>query len=109
MKRITPLIGSLLLICLFVLPSQAVDKRPLTHDDNAAWKSIAGQGISVNGEWIYYIESPQDGDAQVVAVHAKKGTTYRHVIGYSGVGTTAHRSASPGFTYDSKYLIFMAA
>ncbi|MFC1544436.1 hypothetical protein ACFL4Y_04195, partial [Gemmatimonadota bacterium] len=41
-------------------------KRPLTHDDYDDWKSIRGQQISPNGQWIVYQIAPAEGDGELV-------------------------------------------
>ena len=82
-------------------------KRPLTHADYDSWKSINNPQISVDGKWILYLETPQKGDADLVVLNPDKNIEYRHRVGYTGTGTTAHRSAKPQFTYDASHVIFM--
>ena len=83
------------------------DKRPLTHDDYDSWKSIYRPAISVDGSWILYLETPQDGDAFLVVKNVKSKKTYRHNIGYTGEGTDAERAAVPRFSFDSTHVVFM--
>lgn len=81
-------------------------KRPLTHDDYDSWKSIRSEGISTDGMWLRYLETPQDGDAFIIVKNLQTGKEYRHLIGYTGKGTTADRSANPQFSYDAKYVVY---
>jgi dipeptidyl aminopeptidase/acylaminoacyl peptidase len=98
---------------IFVLPVAAEQakketaKRPLSHDDYDSWKSIVRQQISVDGKWILYLETPQDGEAEIVAKNIKTGKEYRHTIGYSGEDTNSERAANPEFTYDSTHVVFL--
>jgi len=97
-----------IILFLFSIPvlSEAQSKRALTHDDYDSWKSISGSKISVDGNWILYMEAPQDGDAFLVVNNLQNNQEYRHIVGHSGEGTTAHRSAKPQFSYDSKFVVF---
>lgn len=102
-----------ILALVFVLPVTAekaqkdIAKRPLTHDDYDSWKSIVRQQISVDGKWILYLETPQDGEADIVVKNIRTGKEYRHTIGYSGEGTDSERAANPEFTYDSTHVVFL--
>lgn len=98
----------LCMISLFILNfSWAQEKKPLTHDVYDSWESIASQKISPDGSWVLYLETPQDGDAELVVIHLKNGQEFRYGIGYSGEGTEAERSANAAFSYDSRYVGFM--
>ncbi len=100
-----------LLLCLTVpgwVGSQAgKDKRPLTHDVYDTWKSISRPAISTDGEWVMYVETPQDGEADLVVMKVTSGATFRHPIGYSGEGTDAEQAAASEFTYDGSHAVFM--
>ena len=54
----------LMTICVGVAYPQSTTKRPLTHNDYDSWKSISGSAISTDGNWILFIEAPQDGEAE---------------------------------------------
>jgi len=82
-------------------------KRPLTHDDYDSWKSIGSPAISADGLWFLYLETPQDGEADIVIQNLKTGKEYRHTIGYSGEGTDSERAANPQFSYDSSHVVFL--
>ncbi len=82
-------------------------KRPLGHDDYDSWKSIVSPLISADGSWVLYLETPQDGEADVVALNVKTGKTFRHTIGYSGEETDSERAALPQFSYDSSHAVFL--
>ena len=103
----------IILALVFAIPATAeqakkeINKRPLTHDDYDSWKSIVRQQISVDGKWILYLETPQDGEADIVVKNIKTGKEYRHTIGYSGEGTDSEREANSKFTYDSTHVVFL--
>jgi len=44
-------------------------KRALSHDDYAAWNSIANQRLSANGQWVIYEVNPQQGDGNLIIKH----------------------------------------
>ncbi|MBD3414834.1 MAG: prolyl oligopeptidase family serine peptidase [Candidatus Aminicenantes bacterium] len=82
-------------------------KKPLTHEVYDSWKSIYGSEISADGNWILYLETPQDGDAEVVVVKLSGVKELRHTIGYSGEGTDSERAADAQFSYDSSHVVFI--
>jgi len=92
---------------IYAQNSQELGKRSLTHDDYDSWKSINSPQISVDGKWILYLETPQQGDAELVVLNPDQNIEYRHVVGYSGTGTEAERAANPQITYNSSHVIFM--
>jgi len=107
-----------LVLCLLILAlifsaptiskaSKDVSKRSLTHDDYDSWKSIARSGISPDGIWIFYLETPQDGEADLVVMNLKTNKEYRHTIGYSGEGTDSEREANSQFSYDATHVVFL--
>lgn len=100
-----------LTISALVLSPQAFaeqnGKRPLTHDDYDSWKSITSAAISVDGQWILYLETPQDGDGALVVKNLKSMKEFRHSIGYTGEGTDSERAARPQFSYDTKHVAFL--
>ncbi len=107
------------ILCLFVsaliytVPSLAVQpqqqnaKRPLTHEDYDAWKSIGSPTISADGKWILYLETPQDGDGNIVVKDVETLQEFRYSIGYTGEGTDSERAANPRFSYDSNHVAFL--
>jgi len=98
-----------ILMVAMVVPlwGQNADKRPLSHDDYDAWKSIVGSKISMDGNWVCYLETPQDGDAELVVLNLKSSKVFRHTIGYSGEGTDSERAARPQFSANSVHLVFL--
>jgi dipeptidyl aminopeptidase/acylaminoacyl peptidase len=82
-------------------------KKPLTHEVYDSWKSISQSQISPDGNWVLYLETPQDGDAEVAVIKLSGVKKLRHTIGYSGEGTDAERAADAQFSYDSKYVVFL--
>ena len=98
------------LVCLSPGISKAskdTAKRPLTHDDYDSWKSILRPTISAEGLWILYLETPQDGEADIVVKSLQTNKMYRHTIGYSGEGTDSERAANAQFSYDSSHAVFI--
>lgn len=83
------------------------EKRPLTHDDYDSWKTIQAEKISSDGKWILYLETPQDGEVELVVKNPSSGKEYRADVGYSGEKVEAHRAAKPAFTKNSSHVIFL--
>jgi dipeptidyl aminopeptidase/acylaminoacyl peptidase len=104
----------IILALIFVIPhasdaANKAPKRPLTHNDYDSWKSIVRASISVDGSWVLYLETPQDGEADLVVKNLKTNKVYRHTIGYSGEGTDSERAARPEFSYDSSHVVFLVS
>lgn len=87
----------------------SADKRPLSHDDYDAWKSIRSEKISTNGEWVLYLEVPQDGEADLIVKSLKDNREYRHTIGYTGDGTDAEDAAKAQFSYEASHVGFLVS
>ncbi len=79
----------------------------MTHDDYDSWKSIRSSAISTDGNWVLYLEIPQDGDGALVVKDLKTMKEYRYSIGYTGEGTESHRAANPQFSYDTRHVVFL--
>jgi dipeptidyl aminopeptidase/acylaminoacyl peptidase len=58
--------------------SIAQTKRPLQHTDYDAWRSISGQQLSPDGNFLVYGLFPQEGDGEVVIRNLKTGIEWRH-------------------------------
>lgn len=82
-------------------------KCPLSHEDYDAWKSIGSTAFSVTGQWVLYLETPQDGEAEIVVKHLQTEKEFRHAIGYTGEGTEAERAANPAFSFDETHAVFL--
>ena len=114
MFKSAKILGSCLIVLalIFLVPlasdaTNKANKRPLTHDDYDSWKSIVRASISVDGRCVLYLETPQDGEADLVVKELKTNKVYRHTIGYSGEGTDSEREAKPQFSYDSSHVVFL--
>jgi dipeptidyl aminopeptidase/acylaminoacyl peptidase len=59
----------------------APPKRPLTHKDYDAWRSIASPSVSRSGEWLAYSYMPQEGDGDLVIKNLKTGKESRYAVG----------------------------
>ncbi len=105
-RRTIPAFIGVMLFAVLQLAAQT-GKRPLTHDVYDSWKSISSQTISPRGNWVLYLEVPQDGDGRIVVYNPGSGTDYSHGIGYTGEGTEAERAARPRFSYDESRIVFL--
>jgi dipeptidyl aminopeptidase/acylaminoacyl peptidase len=95
-------------------------KRPLTHQDYDAWRSILAQQVSRDGKFVAYAYVPQDGDGEIVARNIATGIEWRAPRGYrppvpppDDPGTNLAefqaeqaRLLRPVFTADSRFLVF---
>ena len=95
-------------------------KRPLTHKDYDAWRSIQAPQISRNGKYIAYAFMPQDGDGEIVVRNIAGGTEWRAPRGYrppvpppddpganlAEFQASQTRLLRPVFTYDTRYVVF---
>jgi len=100
-------------------PAPAV-KRPLTHKDYDAWRSIQAPQISHDGKYIAYAFMPQDGDGEIVVRNIAGGTEWRAPRGYRppvpppddpGANLAEFQASQtrlfrPVFTYDTRYVVF---
>jgi len=99
-----------LIISTFPAGSAGLDsaaKRALTHAEYDAWRSIYRPALSADGNWILYIDTPQDGEAELVVLNAKNKKEFRYSVGYSGEGTTAQRSVQATFSPDISTVVFL--
>lgn len=111
-----------LILCGLILvassPAQTAGKRPLTHADYAAWRSIQSPALSPNGAYVAYALAPQEGDGDFVLVDLRTGKEARHPRGSRatvnvpararGKGKAALGASLHAFTADSKYVLFPA-
>src|SRR5690349_20831011 len=95
-------------------------KRPLTHQDYDAWRSILAQQVSRDGKFVAYAYVPQDGDGEIVVRNVATGVDWRAPRGYrpplpppDDPGTNVAefqaeqaRLLRPVFTADSKFVVF---
>ncbi|HYV00201.1 MAG TPA: hypothetical protein VE977_15335, partial [Pyrinomonadaceae bacterium] len=98
----------------------ASSKRPLTHKDYDAWRSIQAAQISRDGKFIAYAFMPQDGDGEIVVRNIAAGTEWRAPRGYRppvpppddpGANLAEFQAGQtrllrPVFTYDTHYVVF---
>lgn len=72
---------SLLLVSSLVqlLPAQA--KRPLSHKDFDAWRSILSPTLSRDGRYVAYGSIPQDGDGELIVREIASGKESRFPVG----------------------------
>ncbi len=84
-----------------------IAKRALTHDDYDSWRSIHNPQLSPDGNWVYYIDTPQHGDAVLVAKNPDRNIEFRYPVGFSGEGTDAEEAAKPQITFNASHLVFL--
>ena len=108
-SHFTVFLGLLIFILVFPAASPAQDKRPLTHQDYDSWKSLGSTAISPDGNWILFLETPQKDEADLVVINIITGNEFRQTIGFTGEGTTAHRSARSQFSFDSTHVVFLVS
>lgn len=78
------LLSSLLLVTTYAF----AQKRPLTHNDYDAWKSIQNTKLTADGMWTIYEENPQDGDGTLI-FYPMRGNRLDSVRRGTGVKLTA--------------------
>ena len=95
-------------------------KRPLSHRDYDAWRSIQAAQLSRDGKFVAYAYMPQDGDGEIVVRNIATGTEWRAPRGYRppvpppddpGANLAEFQAGQtrllrPVFTYDTRYVVF---
>src|ERR1043165_7309971 len=112
------------LLGLALVPSRAQQvtgpKRPLTHADYDAWRSIVSPQISRDGKFVAYAYMAQDADSEIVVRNITTGADWRAPRGYrppapppdislpnSGeIIAEQARLVRPVFTADSRFVLF---
>ena len=61
------------LALFFISQAPAQDKKRLTHNDYANWKTISGHQLTPNGQWLVYELNPQNGDGALIIRHLDSG------------------------------------
>src|ERR1700690_1657580 len=92
-------------------------KRPLTHQDYDAWRSIRSQQLSRDGKFLAYALFPQEGDGEFVVRDLAKGKEWRQSCGQTPPPPKPNfaqpegepplpRGITIAFTHDSKFVLF---
>jgi dipeptidyl aminopeptidase/acylaminoacyl peptidase len=85
-----------------VIPKHVVtpvtNKKVITHDVYAGWRSIVGSVLSRDGHWAAYALVGQESDGEVVVKRLADGKEYR-----------SPRGVNPSFSADGQYLAFTIA
>lgn len=81
-------------LCSLTLWAQ---KPPLNHDVYDGWESLGGANISKDAKYLYFIVSPQEGDAVLHITDAQR----HHTLG------TVDRAASIDFSPSGQYLTML--
>ncbi|MFP4624438.1 MAG: S9 family peptidase [Gemmatimonadota bacterium] len=72
-------LGAALLALILATPALAsAQQKPLDHDAYDRWKSIRGERISGDGDWVLYELAPRTGDGELVVV-TRRGTREQRV------------------------------
>ncbi len=82
-------------------------KKPLTHDVYDSWRSIVRPLISIDGDWVLFVETPQKGEGELVVLNVRNRKEYRHPIGFTGEGTDSERAAAAQFSFDTSHVAFL--
>ena len=91
-------------ICLVIFvfsllcTNASAQKKPLDHDVYEIWNRISDQGISRNGEWVFYEYGPEKGDG-ILKVQSLVSEDVHEIPR----GNTAR------FTPDSRYVIYLVS
>ena len=110
-------LASLLLLlvpAMLALPTpsaaQEGGKVPLTHDVYDSWKSIFGQTLSDDGNWLLYAEVPQDGNAELVVRSLTGDAEYRVGLGKLTTATSSFARPDAEFTAGMPtHVVFLAS
>ncbi len=103
-------------VTLALAIAQTPAKRPLTHQDYDAWRSIQSPLLSPDGKRLAYAMFPQEGDGEVVVRELASGREWRESLGALPPPPDPDSSAPPeeetprrgirrAFTADSRFLI----
>jgi dipeptidyl aminopeptidase/acylaminoacyl peptidase len=74
------------------------DKKIITHDMYANWRSIQGSVLSRDGQWLAYALVGQESDGEVVIKNIVTNKEWRHA-----------RGNNPVISHDGKYVAFSIA
>src|SRR5271165_5124363 len=89
-------------------------KRPLSHRDYDAWRSIAGQHLSADGKFLVYAVFPQEGDGEVIVRNLVSGKDTHFPAGARPQPAAATEEEGPApvartptivFSSDSKFAV----
>jgi dipeptidyl aminopeptidase/acylaminoacyl peptidase len=107
-----------LLISATAAAGEAPEKRPLSHADYDAWRSIQGQQLSRDGKFLAYALVPQDGDGEIIVRNLATGLEWRHTRGAQPAARPDAQEGGgpptgpppfagrPSFTADSRFVVF---
>ncbi len=116
-----PVFFTLILASLLTFTAFAQTKRPLTHQDYDAWKSIQAPQLSRDGKWVAYALMPQDGDGEIIVRNIASGAEWKANRGFrpptppadpgeAGPPVAfgpANRAVRPFITADNKFVLFV--
>jgi acetyl esterase/lipase len=83
-----------ILFILFALVPLSAQKKALDHDAYEIWLLVKEKEISPDGNWVFYVAGPENGNNHLVIKKADNSATYQF-----------ERAQNADFTYNSKYVI----
>lgn len=114
-SRLVPALVLCGLIVVASSPAQTPARRPITHADYAAWRSIQAPVLSPDGNHVAYAVAPQEGDGDFVLIDLRTSKEVRHPRGSratvnvpAGKGRPVLGPSQHAFTPDGKYVLFPA-
>jgi dipeptidyl aminopeptidase/acylaminoacyl peptidase len=78
-KRLAAVLALAVIYAPYTIAQSA--KRPLTHDDYDAWRSIFTPTLTRDGRYLAYSYMPQDGDGELIIRDVKSGQELREPAG----------------------------
>ena len=79
----------------------AAQRRALTPQDFDQWRSIDGERLSADGQWVVYSLVPQVGEGEVVVRATNGGAEFRHSRGYIGRPQTRPNATNRGPAFNA--------
>lgn len=91
MKKSTLILAA----CLTVCSAAYAQKKPLDHSVYDSWQSISGTALTDDGQYMSYLISPQEGDAELVIVNTVTGQELK-----------VSRGGAASFSRDGRWAVF---
>jgi len=92
---------SLIVLAIIASTLSFAQKKPLDHSVYDSWKSVGRMTIPDNGQWGYYLVTPQQGDAVLYIRNMKSGIQFSvergSMVRISEDGSTAVVKVSPKY------------
>ena len=105
-------------LCAVVAQPARAQQRPITAKDFDSWRSISGQTLSHDGQYLAYGVFPQEGDGEVIVRDLKANKDMPHIPAGqlppppmddpNAEGPPPPRAIKLSFSEDGKTLVFLA-